>query len=235
MMFRLAIVVPVFNPRDQWLSTLLNRFTTFKKSLDSQHVQLYIVNDGSQKGLDPAGIEHELKSYPDVHWFSYVKNAGKGYALRYAIAQLQADYIIYTDVDMPFENESMIAILRALQNHDVAVGVKDEDYYNSLPRQRRFISKSLQRLIKMIYPRLLSSDTQCGLKGMNQAGKVVFLKTSINRYLFDLEFIYLLSRTNLKQITVPVKLRPGIEFSHMNTRVLFNELFNFFKILLKKS
>jgi glycosyltransferase involved in cell wall biosynthesis len=235
MMFRLAIVVPVFNPRDQWLSTLLDRFSDFKKSLEIEQVQLYIVNDGSQKGLDLNHIQQVLRCHPDVHWMSYPKNAGKGFALRYAISQIQSEFIIYTDVDMPFENESMLSIWKALQNQDVAVGVKNEDYYNSLPRQRRFISKTLQRLIKIIYPRLLSSDTQCGLKGMNQAGKAVFLNTSINRYLFDLEFIYLLSRTKLKQTTVPVKLRPGIEFSHMNTRVLFNELFNFFNILLKKS
>ncbi len=162
-----------------------------------EQVQLYIINDGSQKSLDINHTQQALNGHPDVHWMSYPKNAGKGFALRYAISQIQSEFIIYTDVDMPFENESMLSIWKALQSQDVAVGVKNEHYYNSLPRQRRFISKTLQRLIKIIYPRLLSSDTQCGLKGMNQAGIAVFLKTSIYRYLIDLEFIYLLSRTKL--------------------------------------
>jgi hypothetical protein len=75
-------------------------------------------------------------------------------------------------------------------------------------------------------------DTQAGLKGFTKKVKPVFLATTINRYLFDLEFIYLLSskKNNFKIEGIPITLRPGITFSHMNKKILLQEARNFLKI-----
>lgn len=230
---QVAIVVPVFNPKADWLVVLLDRYHELKTFLNHLDFNLHIVNDGSGPVIEVSHLGATLQKYSDIFLHTYPENQGKGYALRYGIQRIQQPIIIYTDVDLPFELNSMVAVIQALQEHDVAVGVKDDSYYSKLPLQRRLISKTLQRLIRFGYPKLLTSDTQCGLKGMNAAGKTVFLKTQTNRYLFDLEFIFMLSRTNLKQCTVPVKLRPGVVFSQMNTRVLLQELNNFFRILRK--
>lgn len=230
---QVAIVVPVFNPKADWLGILMNRYNELKAALRHLDFNLHIVNDGSGSGIQGSEVEASLQQLSDVFWHTYPENQGKGFALRYGIQRAHQPIIIYTDVDLPFELESMVAVIDALQQNDVAVGVKDASYYSKLPLQRRIISKTLQRLIRFVYPKLLTSDTQCGLKGMNAAGKAVFLKTQTNRYLFDLEFVFMLSRTTLKQCTVPVKLRPGVVFSQMNTRVLLQELNNFFRILLK--
>ncbi|MEP6646532.1 MAG: hypothetical protein ABJC12_05550, partial [Saprospiraceae bacterium] len=55
--------------------------------------------------------------------------------------------------------------------------------------------------------------------------------TSIDRYLFDLEFIYFLSSMpDLKVTGYPIRLRPGITFSKMNRKILFQEARNFIRI-----
>ena len=77
-------------------------------------------------------------------------------------------------------------------------------------------------------------DTQCGLKAFNQKGKNIFLETTINRYLFDLEFVYLASNAeDIKIIPVNVQLKPGVVFSKMNFKVLRSELMSFIGIVRK--
>ncbi|MBK7037383.1 MAG: hypothetical protein IPH42_13850 [Bacteroidetes bacterium] len=82
--------------------------------------------------------------------------------------------------------------------------------------------------------RLKISDTQCGLKGFNKKGKDIFLKTTINRYLFDLEFIFLVSRQKeVSMVPVEIELKENIQFSSMRTGILLSEGFNFLKIFFK--
>ena len=81
--------------------------------------------------------------------------------------------------------------------------------------------------------RIPTDDTQCGLKGFNAKGKEVFLQTSIDRYLFDLEFVFLSARKKLTLKKVVVELRPGIELSYMRWGVLMQEFGNFLKIFAK--
>jgi hypothetical protein len=68
---------------------------------------------------------------------------------------------------------------------------------------------------------------------MNRAGKEVFMQTTINRYLFDLEFVFLSARKKLAIKTVEVQLRPEVVLSRMNFTVLSQEFGNFLKIFLK--
>ena len=102
-----------------------------------------------------------------------------------------------------------------------------------MPPGRKFISKILRTGSKNIL-RLKISDTQCGLKGFNKKGKNIFLKTTIDRYLFDLEFIFLVSRQKeVSMIPVEIELRENIQFSSMRTGILLSEGFNFLKIFFK--
>ena len=78
------------------------------------------------------------------------------------------------------------------------------------------------------------SDTQCGLKGFKSNAKPLFLSTRINRYLFDFEWIYRVSKNQqLLLKTVTVELNEGVVFRRMPLGVLGAELVNLLKILCK--
>ena len=63
---------------------------------------------------------------------------------------------------------------------------------------------------------------------------VTFLKTTIDRYLFDLEFVFITAKAKKLQLKpVIVELRPGIIFSNMNFKILTQEGKSFFKIFVK--
>ena len=128
----------------------------------------------------------------------------------------------------------MIGVIRTLMGSaDAVIGKRDENYYTHLPPARRRISRLLRNFNAKLL-RLKVDDTQAGLKGFRKNIKDIFLSTTIDRYLFDLEFIYLISaKKEIKVIGYPISLRPGITFSKMNRKILFQEARNFLKIWLR--
>ena len=160
---------------------------------------------------------------------------GKGFALRKGAEAARADFVIYTDVDFPYQEESLLRVFATLQagQCDVVAGVRDAAYYTNVPPARRRISRLLRWMLRT-FLRLQITDTQCGLKGFNRKGKALFLTTTINRFLFDLEFIFLASNdSDIRLCPAEVELKPDIVFSKVNPKVLLNEAFNFMRIFFR--
>lgn len=230
----IALVVPVFNPHPGWEKLLHQRFTELSMALAHIDFKLYLVNDGSAVHVGKTEVDYLRNQLPEFHFTDLPQNQGKGYALRQAVQQTSEPFTVYTDADMPFTLQSMEAVINALPQNDIAFGIKQKAYYEQLPLQRKMVSRVLQKLIKLLFPALPVSDTQCGLKGMNTRGKEIFLQTKIDRYLFDLEFILYAAKNKLKIKPIPVELRPGIVFGNMKTSVLLEESRNLWKILRAK-
>ncbi len=210
---------------------MINRYLSMKNRLAGITLHLIIVNDGSER-IDESGAVKILKeSIPELTWIGYPKNKGKGHALRQGIVTSASDFIIYTDIDWPYTEDSMVDLISTLLlDADAVIGIRDEFYYAHLPKGRRHISKMLRSINEKVL-HLKVNDTQAGLKGFKKSVKDIFLSTSIDRYLFDLEFIYFLSaKPAIKVVGFPIELRPGITFSKMNRKILFQEARNFIKI-----
>lgn len=230
----LDIILPCYNPPQNWAENVIQVFSEIQSRLKEVNINLIIVNDGSST-MDWNEIEKIKNTISQFVNISYEVNKGKGYALREGIKTSNADICIYTDIDFPYTTNSFIKIWEVLKNNntDIAIGVKDKNYYSHVPPGRKFISKILRAGTKNIL-RLKISDTQCGLKGFNKKGKNIFLKTTIDRYLFDLEFIFMVSRQKeVSMLPVEIELKENIQFSSMRTGILLSEGFNFMKIFFK--
>jgi glycosyltransferase involved in cell wall biosynthesis len=229
----LDVVLPCYNPLPDWEKRIVDTVQTLEKRLKGVEVFLYIVNDGSSQNINPEAVAYIQQHVSNFKFIEYTKNQGKGYALRQGVAAAKNDICIYTDIDFPYEIESFLAIFETLKNADIAIGVRETKYYEHVPKVRVWISKTLKWLIRN-FLRLPVSDTQCGLKGFNQNGKKVFLETTIDRYLFDLEFVFLAAKQKVLSLKpVVVDLRPGIIFSNMNFKILIQEGRSFMKIFIR--
>ena len=228
----LHIVVPCYNPFEGWEVQLAQHFKNIQAQLPQYAIEAVLVNDASQTGINNTQIEYLKKELPLFSYISYTQNQGKGYALREGIKTLNSGLILYTDIDFPYEYDSMLKILQSLEaGSDIAVGTRDDGYYENTPTKRKWISKIVRFVFRTVF-RLPITDTQCGLKGFNQKGKQVFLKTTINRFLFDMEFIALASKNkSVVMKPVYVELRKNVVFSRMNLKILTSEFWNFIKIL----
>lgn len=199
-------------------------------------MEIVLVNDGSTTGVSRQEIDVLQNAIRSFSYVSYTENRGKGYALRKGVAVAQSDIIIYTDIDFPYSIDSLVAVYNTLnsEGYDAAPGIKDKNYYTKVPVLRRYISQALRFMIAAFF-RIPVTDTQCGLKGFKRNVQPVFLSTTIDRYLFDLEFIRLLFRKGYKVKPVPVSLNDNVIFRRMNYKLLLPELVNFLKIVTKKS
>ena len=192
------------------------------------------MNDWSKTGIRPEDIALLAR---EINTFTYIDspvNQGKGGALREAVRQTTGKWVIYTDADYPYLIENAVDMFRLLSTDaaDIVVGVRDEQYYDQLPLGRKIFSLSLKVMNYLFFPQLKVKDTQSGLKGFNQKGKEVFLKTRIPAFLFDMEFLVLASkRPDIRIQWIYVQAREGIVFSTMRAKTILTELANFASIL----
>lgn len=232
----LDIVLPCYNPQPGWEEKIITVFKELCTRLPDIQLSLILVNDGSEKNITEKETDRIKKSIHYFQYISYPENKGKGFALREGVRHTQADIVIYTDIDFPYTTDSILRIWQPLAagDTDIAAGVSDASYYAAAPYRRKLISKML-RFLSTVFLRLKISDTQRGLKGFNTRGKVLFLQTTINRYLFDLEFIYLASKKkhHLSLRAVPVELKEGVVFSKMKPATLAAEGLNFLKLFFR--
>lgn len=236
-MQKLDVVLPLYNPPDKWEQYILDAVSYLRGYLSDKNCELnvYLTNDGcplerySQESLKR--IDQALDG--KLHFLSYEKNGGKGYSLRYMIARTDGDFVVYTDGDFPFGVEAVAQAFELLRSgSDVVMGKRGQDYSGALCQLRKILSKGTRFLNKTLLglPKEYL-DTQAGLKGFNRKGKEIFLKTTVNTFVFDTEFILLAWKKSLKIAPLPIKIREGLLLSSMGFKVMFRELRLFLKIL----
>jgi glycosyltransferase involved in cell wall biosynthesis len=235
-MTKLSLVLPCYNPPANWERNIISVFNDFCRKTGTV-AELIVVLDGNSALVTGQTLETLRQHIPDIKILQYAVNRGKGYAIRQGAAVAGGGIIMYTDIDFPYTVASMERVYNALANGSchVAVGVKDEGYYRHLPPVRRQISRYL-RWMTGAFLNMPITDTQCGLKGFNAVVKPLFLATTINRYLFDLEFIRNCFAAGKYTVTpIPVTLNENVQFRSMNYSILLPEMLNFIKLLFKKT
>lgn len=232
---RLCVVLPCYNPPVGWEESLSTRFAALRTQLAdlADEINLTVVNDGSPRNVGPEQLGHLRTLIPGVQVVDYSENRGKGHALRQGVAASEADFYVVTDADFPYTPASVRNVVACLRERGgIAAGNRDLSYYATVPAFRRWLSKSLRWMLRHLL-RLQVTDSQCGLKGFDQAGRAVFLETTIDRFLFDLEFL-LLAKGRVQVTPVPVELRPGVVFSKVGWRILATEGRNFLLLFLQQ-
>ncbi|MBQ9789152.1 MAG: glycosyltransferase [Lentisphaeria bacterium] len=237
-MKQLDIVLPLYKPHGEWVEHILEAIEDLKSYFEPKMVKLnfVIVNDGSSLDFYPEEALQKIRSAAgNFQFLSYEKNQGKGYCIRFAMAQMQGDYSVYTDGDFPFGDRGIIDAFEALENGaDVVMGVRGSEYGEALPLIRKMLSASvhlMNRILLGLPGKFI--DTQAGLKGFNAEGRKIFLKTEVNSFVFDTEFILLAYKNMMNIVPIPIKLREGLHFSKMSTQVMLRELKQFLIVLAK--
>lgn len=232
---RINIIVPCFNPLDGWEHVLCERFLEFEHLLEihTSQLGLILVDDGSMRVDVSPGIDFLKEQIPHFIAIRNPQNRGKGHALRLGVQASDADLHLLTDTDFPYELESMLQIVTTLlAQGGVAAGNRAADYYTQVPWVRKILSKGLRWTLRHLLLQPVE-DSQCGLKGFDNRGKALFLETTIDRFLFDLEFL-MMAKKRIPVTPVPVVLRKGVVFSKVNMHVLLPEVRNFLYLMLKR-
>lgn len=232
---QLSIVLPCYNPKPGWHLMVDKCYWEIKALLPDTIIELIVVNDGSAKPLSAASKKTLSRRCPGFRLLQHAQNRGKGFSVRKGVREAKAPFVIYTDIDFPYTAADIVATYESLRKNeaDIVTGIREEIYNHQLSWIRSLVSRACNFLNKKVLG-LPFRDVQSGLKGMNQMGRELLLQTSINRFLFDTEFIWLAGTyNNVRVKSRQVVLREGLQFTPMPPITYLKEAGNFTRILVK--
>lgn len=207
-----SVIVPAFKQE----KTIARDLRRIKNVLDQLRYQteLICVVDGKvdstyQKALTFA------KKYSSVKVIGYETNKGKGYAVRFGMAESRGDVVGFMDAGMDLNPAGLIMLLEHFEwyNADIIVGSKRHpaskvDY----PWQRRILSVGYQGLAWLLFG-LKVRDTQVGMKFFKrEVLEKVLPRLLVKAFAFDIEMLAVASYLGYGRIyeaPVDIKLRFG--------------------------
>ena len=227
----LDFVIPAHKPTPGWEVYALARIESLIALWDGMHpedrlqIRIFVAPDASPFGHEAAVRRFWAESPHPAVYVDYDSNRGKGAALRAAMALSDAPMVVYTDWDIPYTESSMVALLETLgAGADVVLAERERaTYRDALPFGRKVLTQ-ISHLLNGVFLALPRTDTQGGLKGMNERGRAAFMRTQIDRFLFDTEFIAYAVRMGLSVRSVEARIREGVRSSHYSPRTLLREL-----------
>jgi glycosyltransferase involved in cell wall biosynthesis len=227
----LNIVLPLYNPENEWIDQLCHSLNELRRELDGIDFRVILVNDGSEKL--PGDIESLSNRFSFLTYLHYKVNMGKGHAIRYGISHSSAKYYIYTDFDFPFGHHIVRETYDLLKNSKVnlVIGTRDRSYFRMIPFKRRLLNIFVKNLA-FLSTGFRISDTQAGLKGLDNQARTVLLETRTKGFIFELEFIRACLKSGLTFGLIDVTCRPELRFTNFRIKIISRELVNFMRIFL---
>lgn len=228
-----SIITPVLNPSTKEVRNYFLCLERLNAIMGPTHDLCFLViNDGSNT---KETIQELLKSNK-VKVISHEKNQGKGKAIKLGIEHSQnTDYILYTDFDFPYMLEDLCKMIDqiTLDKVDIILAKRGISYFQSLPLQRKLISKSLILFNKWILG-LKHFDTQGGLKSLKSQHSGIILDTRNEGYLFEIEFIRAAEKANLTILDQEVTLRNNIEIPSVSYKIIRQNIEALMAILFRR-
>ncbi len=201
----LSVVIPAYN-EEQRLGSSLEKITAY---LDSPPVdaEVIVVDDGSSDAT--ARIATEFLQGRRAQILSNDENRGKGYSARRGVLAATGRWVLLTDADLsaPIDEYDNLAAVVREQDVDVAIGSRGLEESEIEIRQnpiREAMGKTFNWCIRRMTG-LPFRDTQCGFKLMDRdRTRPLFERMVVDRFAFDVEFLYLCVKFGLQVREVPV-------------------------------
>jgi glycosyltransferase involved in cell wall biosynthesis len=226
----LSIVIPIFN-EGQALQSNLKEVETFliKSNFD---YELILVDDGSTDNSATI-IEKFVNDKPNIIFINNVTNRGKGFSLRAGIQRATRDYILFMDADLSTPLNELEKFITEIKNTPLLIGSRRASGGLILihqPHWKEFLGLSGNLIIRTIL-RLPFRDTQCGFKLLHSKTKPLVALTTIDRWGFDMELLYLARKHQYETREIGINWRNDTD-SKVTLSAYFKTLIEVAKIKL---
>ena len=215
----LSIIIPCYNEGSKLISNLPTIYNyMFDHTTNDITFEIIVVNDGSTNNTKQILFNQikqvtdlqKNKQFLDFQIVSYSENQGKGYAVKQGILAAKGDYCLFMDADLATDLTAIQDVLTyANRGIDVIIGSRKLKE-SELPIKRTFIrelvSKSCKKITNTIVPLDNITDTQCGFKAIKTdfAQNILAKHQTINRFAFDVEYLYMAKLYNKTIQEIPV-------------------------------
>lgn len=206
---QLSIVIPAFEEEAR-LGDSIREILRYLSEGRSPF-ELVIVDDGSRDGTSAVAVE-ACSEFPNAvtSVIRYEENRGKGYAVRTGLLAATGEIALFSDADLstPIEEiDKLIGPIKAGQ-FDLTFGSRalDRSLIGTHQPWRREQGGKVFNLIVRLMTGMPFWDTQCGFKAFNMEKFSPLLPLMlIDRFGFDVEFLYVARLQGLRLLEVPVR------------------------------
>jgi len=202
---KLSIVIPAYNEEKNIYRTIDN-IVRCHDELDYDY-ELIVVVDGAKDRTEQEAKKHRSSK---IRVYSYAKNHGKGYALKYGTTKASGDIVTFTDAGGDFEPRQFDKFIKVLEafDADLVIGSKRHPASRvNYPLKRRIFSWVYHKMVDTIFG-LNVTDTQTGLKIIKASvAKKIMPRVLVKQYAFDLEMLVVAKQLGFTRIfEAPVEL-----------------------------
>jgi glycosyltransferase involved in cell wall biosynthesis len=227
----ISIIIPAFDEQNRLGDSLVKILEYTAENGVSAEV--IVVDDGSRD--DTAGTaEKALAQFPDAQArvIRYEQNRGKGFAVKTGLMAATADIALFSDADLstPIGEMHKLTDPIAAGEYDVTFGSRalDRSLIGTHQPWRREQGGKVFNLVVRTLTGLPFWDTQCGFKAFNMKKFRPLLEVmKIERFGFDVEFLYVASLNDLRLKEIPVRwnddIRTKVDVFRDSLR-MFNEV-----------
>ena len=202
---RLSVVVPAFREVERIDETVRALHGHLSTLVDPTDFEIVVVDDGSGDGTAEAAQATGM-----AIGLLLPENLGKGGAVRHGMLNANGRSRVFLDADLAYGPDEVIRVMSELeQGWDVVVGSR---------RDSRLVTKTSAGLLRDVGGRLVNlatqvlllgryRDTQAGCKGFRgDVAELVFSKTQLNGFSFDIEIFHLVERWRLTLKEIPMSV-----------------------------
>jgi len=232
---KVSFVIPSFNEAAR-IQTSLQIISEYLKSVPYD-TEIIVVDDGSTDNT--ADI---VKSFniPGIRLLRSGVNHGKGFSVRKGVLSATGDFVLFSDADLstPIEEVEKLLEVAVKEKADVVIGSRGLDM-RFIEKHQPTMRETGGRLFNVVVRLVLGlkiHDTQCGFKLFRRATvQSGFGKVTTDRFGFDPELLFILSRQGLKIREISVRwshvegskvqfLRDGVRMFTDVLRIRWNSL-----------
>ncbi len=208
----ISVIVPTYKQED----TIVRDLKRIKDVLDRLRypTELICVVDGQSDRTFNKASEF-AKPNSKIKVIGYPTNRGKGYAVRYGMAESRGDIVGFIDAGMDINPNGLAMLIEHLEwyDADIIVGSKRHPVSKvNYPWQRRILSIGYQFLVWSLFG-LRVRDTQVGVKFFRRAVlEKVLPRLLVKHFAFDVEMLAVanyLGYSRIFEAPIDITLRFG--------------------------
>lgn len=230
----ISVIVPAFK-QEKTIAFNLSRIKGVLSKLRYPTELICVVDGMIDKTFEKASKFARI--YKDIKVVGYQVNKGKGYAVRFGMAEAKGDIVGFIDAGMDINPNGLSMMLEHFEwyNADIIVGSKRHPVSKvEYPWQRKILSLGYQLLCRLMFG-LNVRDTQVGMKFYRRKVlQKVLPRLLVKNFAFDIEILTVANHLGFKRIyeaPIEVKLDFGGNSVMTDKKILINIFWMFLETL----